>query len=188
MFCRYRSLASSGVTRPGEASLWIPRESFLDTVEKLRQANWEVLAEGLPIRIATDFNITVTSGTDWFDLHAEAVFDGITASLPQLLAALRSGNHTFVLDDGSCGMLPEAWLKKFAGLHASGELLEDGIRFGRTQALLLDAMLAEQDNVSRDHSFSDFCANLKNFEGIAPASPPESFVGTMRPYQQLGLG
>jgi len=177
-----------GGHQPGEASLWLSRDSFLDTVEKLRQANWEVLAEGLPIRIATDFNITVTSGTDWFDLHAEAVFDGITASLPQLLAALRSGNHTFILDDGSCGMLPEAWLKKFAGLRASGELVEGGVRFGRTQALLLDAMLAEQDNVSRDHSFSDFCAKLKNFEGIAPASPPESFVGTMRPYQQLGLG
>ncbi len=169
-------------------SLFVPRARFIDVVEKLRQADWEVMAEGSPIRIATDFNISVSSGTDWFDLYAEADFDGVTATLPQLLAALLSGKQTFVLDDGSVGMLPEAWLKKFAGLRSSGEMTEDGIRFGRTQALLLDAMLAEQDQVSRDRSFTEFCTKLKAFEGIGPAEPPETFVGSLRPYQQLGLG
>ncbi len=187
---RVDALASYGygVSSTSQLSLAVPRERFIEVVETLRGAKWEVLAEGSPIRIATDFNISVSSGTDWFDLHAEANFDGITASLPQLLAALRSGNQTFVLDDGTLGMLPEAWLKKFAGMQASGEITEDGIRFGRTQALLLDSMLSEQDDVRRDRSFTEFCDKLKNFTGIAPADPPETFVGELRPYQQLGLG
>ncbi len=187
---RVDDLASYGYGLPStpQPSLAVPRERFIEVVETLRGAKWEVLAEGSPIRIATDFNISVSSGTDWFDLSGEADFDGITASLPQLLAALRSGNHTFVLDDGTLGMLPEAWLKKFAGMQASGEITEDGIRFSRTQALLLDAMLGEQDNVRRDRSFTEFCDKLKSFTGIAPADPPDTFVGELRPYQQLGLG
>ena len=169
-------------------SLTVTRNRFLEVVETLRNADWEVLAEGLPIRIATDFNIEVSSTTDWFDLSANADFDGVTASLPQLLAALRSGKQTFLLDDGSLGMVPEAWLNKFAAVHASGEVTKEGIRFVRTQALLLEALLSEQDGVQRDNTFIDLCEKLRSFEGIGPAQPPDTFVGTMRPYQQLGLG
>jgi superfamily II DNA or RNA helicase len=169
-------------------SLTVAPEDFLYLVETLQADGWEVTADGAPIRIATDFNIDVVSGVDWFDLEASVDFDGVSASLPELLKALKVGHRSVLLDDGSQGMLPEAWLQKFVRIESCGEQVDDSIRFRRTQALLLDAMLAEQENVQGDRKFRSFLRQLKSFEGIKPADAPATFSGTLREYQRDGLG
>ena len=56
-------------------------------------------------------------GIDWFELHGTVDFgDGLTAALPRLLEAVRQGKTTITLDDGSEGMVPEEWLRRFAGI------------------------------------------------------------------------
>ncbi|QDT03727.1 ATP-dependent helicase HepA [Rubripirellula lacrimiformis] len=171
-----------------ESKLIVGRDRFLTVVERLRSDGWEVLADGVAIRLATDFNVSVNSGVDWFDLHADADFGGVSAALPELLAALRSGDRTILLDDGTLGMLPEAWLKRFASLVDSGNTVDGAVRFGRSQAMLLDAMLETQGDVSADRSFTDFVGKLKSFDGVKSALPPKSFTGTLRHYQEVGLG
>ncbi len=176
------------VSNSWESDLGVSRKAFIQVVEKMQAAGWNVVADGAALRVATDFNIEVTTGIDWFDVDAGVDFDGVNASLPELLSAMRSGKNMILLDDGSFGMLPEAWLNRFVGLEASGEVEGNAIRFNRTQALLLDAMLAEQGEVKRDRSFTDFCQKLKSFEGVSPSDPPVTFSGTLREYQKLGLG
>ena len=58
-------------------------------------------AEGKLYRRPGNFDIKVTSGVDWFELHAQVDFDGQSASLPELLAALKRGENYVQLDDGS---------------------------------------------------------------------------------------
>ncbi|TWU59110.1 ATP-dependent helicase HepA [Rubripirellula tenax] len=171
-----------------DVEMRIPKSKFIGMVERLQSVGWEVLAEGVALRIATDFDIAISSGIDWFDLHAAANFDGVDVGLPELLAALRKGDNTILLDDGTLGMLPEEWLKRFAGLCDSGEATDDGLRFKRTQALLLDAMLADHQGVQNDRSFTDFCQKLKSFEGVQAVPAPETFTGKLREYQEIGLG
>lgn len=169
-------------------SLTVSRKSLGDIVTGLTQAGWEVIADGSHVRNVSSFNVSVESGVDWFDLHAVADFDGVTASLPALLAALRKGQDYIVLDDGSHGMLPTQWLEKFAGFEKTGTVQDDAVRFKKNQALLLDAMLAEQENVAFDKAFKAWCEKLNSFEGIAPADPPAGFIGQLRDYQKWGLG
>ena len=171
-----------------QPSLQVPPESFLEIVETLQSSGWEVTADGAPIRIATDFDISVSSGVDWFDLNADVDFNGVSASLPLLLKALQNGESSVVLDDGSQGMLPKEWLAQFVGVQAAGEANGDAFRFHRTQAMLLDALLDEKNGVKTDRDFTRFVKQLKSFEGIKPADPPKSFSGTLREYQQVGLG
>ncbi|MGB7343210.1 MAG: DEAD/DEAH box helicase, partial [Pirellulaceae bacterium] len=171
-----------------QQSITVAPEDFLFLVETLQASGWEVTADGAPIRIATEFNIDVVSGVDWFDLDANVNFDGVSASLPTLLKALKKGQRTVILDDGTQGMLPQEWLQKFVSIESCGQQHEDSIRFRRTQALLLDAMLAEQENVKHDRNFKSFIKQLKSFEGVKPADPPKSFTGTLREYQRDGLG
>jgi hypothetical protein len=69
-------------------------------------------------------------------------FDGFTVGLPALLRALRRGERTVLLDDGSQGLLPDTWLARYGKLADLGESQADTIRFKPSQALLLDALLA----------------------------------------------
>ena len=86
----------------------------------LLQEGWRVEAQGKLYREAGDFKIEVTSGIDWFELHGGATFGDQEVPLPTLLAALRRGEDLVPLGDGSFGLLPEEWLKKYATLAGVG--------------------------------------------------------------------
>nr|WP_143548025.1 DEAD/DEAH box helicase [Rhodopirellula sp. SM50] len=163
-------------------------DRFLTVVESLRESGWSVTANGAPLRIASDIDIQITSGVDWFDLDAEVSFETINASLPKLLEALQTGAPTIQLDDGTVGMLPKDWLSKFVGIRESGQEHDGSIRFHRSQGLLLDLLLEEQGGVKRDRDFSKFLRQVKSFDGIKPAAPPKTFAGELRDYQRTGLG
>ena len=58
------------------------------------------------------------------------------------------------LDDGSLGILPEEWLRRYVPLAGLGEAREDRLRFSRNQLGFLDALLAEQPEVDADALFA----------------------------------
>ena len=62
-----------------------------EVVRELLTAGWRVEAEGRQVRTGGAAKVSVTSGVDWFDLRAEVDFGGLSASLPELLAALSLG-------------------------------------------------------------------------------------------------
>jgi superfamily II DNA or RNA helicase len=166
----------------------VTRARLATAVRTLVDAGWRVEAEGKLYRQAGNFALSVTSGVDWFDLHGEIDFDGVSATLPDLLRALRRGDTMVVLGDGSFGMLPEEWLKKYAPLAGMGAVEGDRLRFRPAQAGLLDALLASQPEVSVDAQFAKARDQLRQFTGVRPEKAPRSFRGELRPYQEVGLG
>lgn len=171
-----------------EPLLEVSPDSFLEIVRTLNEAQWEVCVNGAVARIASEFDIQVESGIDWFDLSAEVKFDGVSVSLPKLLRAMNKGEKTIILDDGTQGMLPEKWLQQFVKPGQVGEEVGDSLRFKRSQGLLLDLMLQEAGPVQRDRDFSKFIKKLRAFDGVKSMTPPNTFVGELREYQQTGLG
>jgi signal transduction histidine kinase len=97
---------------------------------------WLVKAERIRIRAAGRFRAIVSSGIDWFDLDGRCDFEGASARLPDILAAMRQGVAWVLLDDGTHGMLPEEWLKKYGGLADLGHQQEGKLKFAASQALL----------------------------------------------------
>src|SRR5687768_231313 len=131
----------------------------------------------------------LTSGIDWFELHGGVDFGGgKVVKLPELLAALRRGDKTVTLDDGTHGILPENWLKKYGMLAGFGTAEGEVLKFGKNQVGLLDALLAAQPQVRVDAVFERAREALRRFEGVQPADPPPTFTGVLRPYQRDGLG
>jgi superfamily II DNA or RNA helicase len=157
-------------------------------IRKLTGENWHIEADGKLYRQPGAINIEVTSGIDWFELHGAADFGGQSVKLPTLLAALRRGENTVRLDDGTFGVLPEQWLAKYGLLAEMGSANDDHVRFKHTQVGVLDALLASQPEARCDEVFQQARKRLREFQGVQPADPPESFVGTLRPYQREGLG
>ncbi len=169
--------------------LGISPDQFPRVVHTLVSEGWRVEAEGRPFRSAVGMRLEVSSGIDWFDLHGEVDFgDGRSAPFPQLLAAVARGEDVVVLDDGSVGLLPEEWLRRYATIAGFGTADGNAIRFGRSQAALLDALLAAQPAITYDETFARLRAELHTFNGIQAVDPPASFQGTLREYQRDALG
>jgi superfamily II DNA or RNA helicase len=157
-------------------------------VRSLLEAGWHVEAEGKLYRKPGELRVEVTSGIDWFELHGTVQFDDRQASLPELLAALKRGDNTVRLDDGTFGILPEEWLKKYGTLAGLGTAEGDHLRFTRAQVGLLDALLAAQPEATCDAVFARARDELRRFEGVEALDPPAGFVGQLRGYQRDGLG
>jgi superfamily II DNA or RNA helicase len=157
-------------------------------VAALTVQQWHVEVAGKVYRQPGKIRMQVSSGIDWFELDGDAEFEGVSVKLPRLLKAIRKGETTIVLDDGTVGILPEQWLKRYGLLAAVSEMKDDTIQFTRGQVGLLDALLSEMPATSVDEAFGKARDELHRFEGILPVNPPESFIGSLRPYQCEGLG
>ncbi len=157
-------------------------------VRHLVADGWHVEAEGRIFRTPGEVKLQVSSGIDWFELHGSVDFGESRAHLPELLAALKRGDNMVKLDDGSYGMLPEDWLKKYGMIAGLGEAHEDHLRFRKTQTGVLDALLAAQPAADFDEGFRRARDEMRRFDGIQSAEPPVDFIGELRPYQKEGLG
>lgn len=171
-----------------ESALELTPKHLPRVVRALLDAGWHVEADGSVYRSAGDFHIEVKSGIDWFDLEGSVQFGDTSASLPELLAALKKGENTVKLDDGTFGILPEDWLKKYGLLAGLGKVEGDNLRFSRSQVGLLDALLAAQPEATFDAGFTRAREELRQFDGIKAIDPPAGFVGELRGYQREGLG
>jgi superfamily II DNA or RNA helicase len=179
-----------GFRRPayGPDGLELSPRNLPRVVKTLLEAGWDVEAEGKVYRRPGAFEMEVTSGIDWFELRGGVDFGGHLATLPELLATLRRGENMVRLDDGTYGLLPEEWLKKYGALAGLGTAEGDHLRFGRTQVGVLDALLSAQPEVRCDATFARVRQELHAFAGVEPADPPGGFTGRLRGYQREGLG
>jgi SNF2 family DNA or RNA helicase len=169
-------------------TLELPGKRISQVTKDLVLAGWRIEAEGKLIRPAGEFKLALATGIDWFDLDGGMDYGGQTVSLPDLLSAARRGETMIELGDGSMGMLPEEWLKKYGMLVDLGTAENGTLRFNASQAGVLDALLANQPEIEVDTAFEKVRANLHEFEGIVAIESPPGFHGELRPYQREGLG
>lgn len=178
-------------SNPGEL-LSFSAKSLPHVVSELLAHGWGVTADQRVVRQSGPARLSVSSGIDWFELRGTVKFETENGTeeitLPQLLAAARTGRTMIQLSDGSHGLLPEEWLNEHGLLTTIGELQEDHLRFKSNQAAILDGLLRKQELVSVDENFAQARQKLREFEGIKPLVPTKNFSGTLRPYQAEALG
>ena len=169
---------------------WFNQKNLPRLVRMLVNEGWLVEADGKLYRRAGAMRLHVGSGIDWFELTGEIDFEGHSLKLPELLKALRRGENAVQLDDGTLGVLPEDWLRKYGLIAAMGQNDSDAgfIKFARSQAALLDAIVSSDENATFDQTFARVREQLQHFSGVRPQDPPRTFVGELRPYQRDGLG
>jgi superfamily II DNA or RNA helicase len=162
-------------------------------VASLLAQNWVISADQAIVRAAGPPALSITSGIDWFELrgtvsYSQADGEQQEFTLPQILAAARTGQHMITLGDGSQALLPQQWLEDHGLLTALGEIEGDHLRFKSSQAAVLDAMLNDRELVHIDDKFAEARHRLKQFAGIEPLDAAKDFGGELRTYQREGLG
>ena len=170
------------------ADLELLPDHLSKVVRVLTTEGWHIEAEGKLYRTAGALRMEVNSGVDWFELEGGAQFGKAEVALPRLLRAIRQGEPTVRLDDGTLGVIPEEWIKKYGLLAGLGSADKDRLRFTRPQAGLLDALLASEPAVTCDAPFERLRQELRGFFGVSEALPTVQFQGELRGYQREGLG
>jgi superfamily II DNA or RNA helicase len=164
-------------------------EQFDRAVRTLVSEAWRVDAEGAVYRNANAMRLQVSSGIDWFELHGDVDFGtGESVPLTRLLSSLKRGERSIVLGDGTRGMVPDEWLRRYARIAGFGEVEGDHVRYRPSQTALLDALLEAQPAVSIDQTFARARDAMRSFEGIRHQEPPSTFIGQLRDYQMEALG
>ncbi len=187
------ALGKSAQPPPEGAHLAVPSARLPEIVAALEAVGWRIEASaGRAYRAASGLRMALSSGVEWFEIDGDVDFGGKAAKLPRVLDALRRGQRFVVLDDGTLGVLPEAWLAQHGLVVLRLGVSHEGrVRFARSQAPLL-AELASGEPSSRalrfDRTFAEVRAALAADSAVAPADPPPGFLGELRGYQRAGLG
>jgi superfamily II DNA or RNA helicase len=175
----------------------VPHDQFAAVVRRLLDQGIAVEARGRAVRRGTTASLKVRTGIDWFEVWADASFDGASVELPAILRAIRDGQGFVQLGDGTSGLIPDEWLERFgnlAKLAPTGEGAGEGagepgaVRFSRAQALLLDALLASEQDAEVDAAYAQLRRRIRAHDRVRPQPAPRGFRGELRAYQQAGVG
>lgn len=169
--------------------LIMPEVDFDKRLRSLFDKGWAFERDGKRFHPSGSLSVSVKSGVDWFDVEGVARFGNLEVGLPELLRAVRQHKATIRLENGEEGLLPEEWQNQLQRLLQLGEESEEGLKFKPSQALLIDSLLSSSPaSVDYDLKFKRLRKRLKSFRGVKPVNPPRDFQGSLREYQQVGLG
>ncbi len=174
---------------PNMPSHEIPVTRAITLALAMNQQGWHVTLDGATLRTDVQTFVRMSSGIDWFDLDAGIEFsDGQSIPLSALRAARAEGVRMLTMEDGSLLGVPFEWVDEMEPVVALGERAGKNYRFRATQAALVDALLASAQTVDVDVMIERIRHELRSFTEVESVDPPDTFVGTLRPYQRLGLG
>jgi len=178
-----------GNSRTPNLGVAIEEKRVAIAIRELLAVGWLVRAEGKRYRSAKGFAIEVDSGIDWFEVKGSAKFDGADLPFPKLLAAIKHKQHVVDLGDGSFGVLPEEWMQRWGLVAELSAEKGDTLRFSSRQIGLAEALLsALPEDGSGARGLRALERKVSEFRSVEAVSPPQGFIGTLRPYQAQGLG
>jgi len=133
-------------------------------------------------------SVSVNSGIDWFNASIKVEFGKQQASLKQLHKSIRNKSKYVQLDDGTVGILPDEWLKKFAAYFQTGDILNELIRIPKINFSTINSLF-EKEQIGKDaiNELNTFKKAFSNFNKIENIAVPEGLNATLRHYQQDGL-
>jgi non-specific serine/threonine protein kinase len=130
--------------------------------------------------------IHVSSGLDWFDAKVEIEFGEQRIGISEIKRAL-AGKQSFVqLGDGTLGILPDEWLKKYSLLFKVGEGKQDKLRLSRYHMSIIDELYENRDEEEISFTLDEKFEKLKAFKNIPDIEAPNHLREILRPYQTSG--
>ncbi len=132
-------------------------------------------------------NIRLSSGMDWFDAQVELSFGGQKIGITEIKNALANQQSFVQLGDGSLGVLPEEWIKKYALLFKMGDGRQDQLRLSKYHLSIIDELYENRDASEITFELDEKFQRLENFKEIPETDAPEGLQLSLRPYQLAGF-
>ncbi|KAA6335726.1 RNA polymerase-associated protein RapA, partial [termite gut metagenome] len=135
-----------------------------------------------------NFQLKVTTSTDWFELQGELKVDEETVlSIGQLLALTRKGHNNFVeLSNGDFLVLSEKLRKRLKELDSFAQETKKGIQLSKFAAFSASDFFDEFEHLKTDKAWKDFKKKIEQADQIE-TTIPSNLQAELRPYQEEGF-
>jgi superfamily II DNA or RNA helicase len=131
--------------------------------------------------------IHISSNTDWFDARVDIVFGDQKVTIADVKKALANRQQFVPLNDGTLGILPEEWIKKYSLLFRVGEGKQDQLRLSKYHMSVIDELYEERNEEELVVQLEEKYDSLKLFNKIKEIPVPEHLEHILRPYQEHGF-
>jgi non-specific serine/threonine protein kinase len=132
-------------------------------------------------------HIHVSSGLDWFDAKIELAFGEQRIGISDIKKALANKQSFVQLNDGTLGILPDEWIKKYALLFKVGEGKNNQLRLSKFHLSVIDDLYEKRDEAELSFELDNKYERLRNFKSIPEIDIPAELAGVLRPYQITGF-
>ena len=130
--------------------------------------------------------IFISSNTDWFDAKIDIVFGDQQVSVAEVKRALANKQQFVQLNDGTLGILPEEWIKKYSLLFRVGEGKTNSLKLSRYHLSVVDELYENRDEMELVVQLEEKYQRLREFDKINNIDPPDHLQDVLRPYQVAG--
>ncbi len=131
--------------------------------------------------------IYISSNTDWFDAKVEIFFGEHKVTVADVKHALANKQQFVPLSDGTLGILPEEWIKKYSLLFRVGEAKDAGLKLSKYHFGIIDQLYEEINQEELEFQLEHKYDNLKDNHSIKKIDAPEMLAPILRPYQLSGF-
>lgn len=131
--------------------------------------------------------IHLSSGMDWFDAKVELSFGEQRIGITEIQKALTNKQSFVQLNDGTLGILPEEWIKKYALLFKVGEGKNNQLRLSKFHLSVIDDLYENRDESELSFELDQKYERLRAFKSIPEIQIPDELLGRLRPYQLSGF-
>ncbi|MGN6194273.1 MAG: SNF2-related protein [Ginsengibacter sp.] len=132
-------------------------------------------------------HIHLSSGMDWFDAKVELTFGEQHIGIDEIQKALANKQSFVQLNDGTLGILPDEWIKKYALLFKVGEGKNNQLRLSKFHLSVIDELYDQRDEQELSFELDEKYERLRNFKNIPEIPLPSQLENRLRPYQLSGF-
>ena len=130
--------------------------------------------------------IRISNGMDWFDAKVDVLFGDQQVNIAEIKRALSNKQQFVQLNDGTLGILPEEWLKKYSLLFRVGEGKHDELRLSKYHLSIIDELFDAKSEEEVLIQLEEKYERLRSFNRIKELDPPKALEHVLRPYQVAG--
>jgi len=131
--------------------------------------------------------IHISSNTDWFDAKVEISFGNQKITVDDVKKALANKQQFVQLQDGSLGILPEEWLKKYALLFRVGDGKSGNMKLSKYHFSVIEELYLQRDEEELFFQLEEKYERLRENHSIKPIPAPAHLKEILRPYQESGF-
>lgn len=131
--------------------------------------------------------IYISSHTDWFDAKVEIYFGDQKITVADVKKALANKQQFVPLQDGSLGILPDEWIKKYSLLFRVGEGKSEKMKLSRYHFSVIEELYENRNEEELFFQLEERYQKLREFKDIAPIEAPAHLLPILRPYQESGF-
>ncbi len=131
-------------------------------------------------------HIHVSSGMDWFDAKIEIEFGEQRVGISDIKKALASKQSFVQLQDGTLGILPDEWLKRYSLLFKVGDGKNDKLRLSRYHMSVIDELYENRDETEISFALDEKFEKIRAYKNISEIAVPDTLQAVLRPYQIAG--